>query len=221
MWPINKINKAIKRKKWRRLNSHNFTNPQNDFNFDLVSVGKGTYGGIYVLTFDDKHKLKIGNYCSIAPDVAFMLSADHPTDQLSTYPYKVKLLNQPLEGVSKGDIVVLQNEINNVPYIIERCYEKEMKSFFNAAPYDIAVKNYPIEKVTWLVVNETEGAALSNEEDYEKIIQTLKQKYPHTHILFTMGKEGSRVLTDKEDIKVEALKVNAVDSIPNYEEVFE
>ena len=78
-----------------------------------------------------------------------------------------------------------------------------------------------MKKVTWLVVNETEGAALSNEEDYEKIIQTLKQKYPHTHILFTIGKEGSRVLTDKEDIKVEALKVNAVDSIPNYEEVFE
>jgi len=130
-------------------------------------------------------------------------------------------IDEVLSHFSKGDIVVLQNEINNVPYIIECCYEKEMKIFFNAAPYDIAVKNYPIEKVTWLVVNETEGAALSNEEDYEKIIQTLKQKYPHTHILFTMGKEGSRVLTDKEDIKVEALKVNAVDSIPNYEEVFE
>ena len=130
-------------------------------------------------------------------------------------------IDEVLSHFSKGDIVVLQNEINNVPYIIERCYEKEMKSFFNAAPYDIAVKNYPIEKVTWLVVNETEGAALSNEEDYEKIIQTLRQKYPHTHILFTMGKEGRRVLTDKEDIKVEALKVNAVDSIPNYEEVFE
>ncbi len=121
-------------------------------------------------------------------------------------------IDEVLSHFSKGDIVVLQNEINNVPYIIERCYEKEMKSFFNASPYDIAVKNYPIEKVTWLVVNETEGAALSNEEDYEKIIQTLKQKYPHTHILFTMGKEGSRVLTDKEDIKVEALKVNAVDT---------
>lgn len=121
-------------------------------------------------------------------------------------------IDEVLSHFSKGDIVVLQNEINNVPYIIERCYEKEMKIFFNAAPYDIAVKNYPIEKVTWLVVNETEGAALSNEEDYEKIIQTLKQKYPHTHILFTMGKEGSRVLTDKEYIKVEALKVNAVDT---------
>lgn len=121
-------------------------------------------------------------------------------------------IDEVLSHFSKGDIVVLQNEINNVPYIIERCYEKEMKIFFNAAPYDIAVKNYPIEKVTWLVVNETEGATLSNEEDSEKIIQTLKQKYPYTHILFTMGKEGSRVLTDKEDIKVEALKVNAVDT---------
>ena len=162
-------------------------------------------------------------------------------------------IDEVLSHFSKGDIVVLQNEINNVPYIIERCYEKEMKIFFNAAPYDIAVKNYPIEKVTWLVVNETEGAALSNEEDYEKIIQTLKQKYPHTHILFTMGKEGSRVLTDKEDTtgagdtyigyfvrgiveemplletaqmatKASAIAVTrfgAVDSIPNYEEVFE
>lgn len=121
-------------------------------------------------------------------------------------------IDEVLSHFSKGDIVVLQNEINNVPYIIERCYEKEMKIFFNAAPYDKTVQNYPIEKVTWLVVNETEGAALSNEEDYEKILQTLKQKYPHTHILFTMGKEGSRVLTDKEDVKVEVLKVNAVDT---------
>lgn len=121
-------------------------------------------------------------------------------------------IDEVLSHFSKDDIVVLQNEINNVPYIIERCYEKEMKIFFNAAPYDKTVQNYPIEKVTWLVVNETEGAALSNEEDYEKILQTLKQKYPHTHILFTMGKEGSRVVTDKEDVKVEALKVNAIDT---------
>ena len=48
-------------------------------------------------------------------------------------------IEEVLSHFSKGDIVVLQNEINNVPYIIERCYEKEMKIFFNAAPYDKAV----------------------------------------------------------------------------------
>ena len=36
-------------------------------------------------------------------------------------------IDEVLSHFSKGDIVVLQNEINNVPYIIERCYEKEMK----------------------------------------------------------------------------------------------
>ena len=121
-------------------------------------------------------------------------------------------IDEVLSHFSKGDIVVLQNEINNVPYIIERCYEKEMKIFFNAAPYDIAVKNYPIEKVTWLVVNETEGAALSNEEDYEKIIQTLKQKYPHTHILFTMGKEGSRAYYKNLRVEQPGFTVKAIET---------
>ena len=96
-------------------------------------------------------------------------------------------IDEVLSHFSTGDVVVLQNEINNVPYIIDRCYEKEMKIFFNAAPYDESIQNYPIEQV-------------------------LKQKYPHTNILFTMGKDGSRVLTNNEDVKVEAMKVNAIDT---------
>ena len=113
---------------------------------------------------------------------------------------------------SSEDVIVLQNEINNVPYIIERCHEKGMRIFFNAAPYDEAVRDFPIEEVTWLVVNETEGAALSGEQDYESILRELKRKYPKTNILLTMGKEGSRILTDTDDIKVEALEVPVVDT---------
>lgn len=121
-------------------------------------------------------------------------------------------IDSVLSHFSAEDIIVLQNEINNVPYIIERCFEKGMKIFFNAAPYDEAVRNFPIEKVTWLVVNETEGAALSGERDYEKILSALKRKYPKTNILFTMGKEGSRILTDVDDIKVAAMEVHVVDT---------
>ena len=57
-------------------------------------------------------------------------------------------IDEVLSHFSTGDVIVLQNEINNVPYIIDRCYEKEMKIFFNAAPYDESIQNYPIEKVT-------------------------------------------------------------------------
>ena len=109
-------------------------------------------------------------------------------------------------------MVVLQNEINNVPYIIDRCYEKEMKIFFNAAPYDESIQNYPIEKVTWLVVNETESAALSGEENYEKMLQVLKQKYPHTNILFTMGKDGSRAYYKDMRVEKAGYQVKAIET---------
>lgn len=78
-------------------------------------------------------------------------------------------------------------KFNNVPYIMIAVLKKK-KIFFNAAPYDESIQNYPIEKVTWLVVNETEGAALSGKKFNEKILQVLKQKYPHTNILLQWEK---------------------------------
>ena len=42
-------------------------------------IGKYTYIG----TYSNITKAKIGNYCSIAPNVSFMLSADHYTEYIS------------------------------------------------------------------------------------------------------------------------------------------
>ena len=57
--------------------------------------------------FNDVNRLFIGDFCSIAPQVTFLLSADHYTDHLSTYPFKVKIVKSvETEGVSKGDIVI-------------------------------------------------------------------------------------------------------------------
>lgn len=98
-------NQKFKRQ-WRRKNSHNFTSADRGFDMECVSVGKYTYGGISALTFDSRTKLTIGNFCSIGPKVMFIVSADHNTDTISTYPFKVKVLNNTTEGVTKGDIVV-------------------------------------------------------------------------------------------------------------------
>lgn len=102
---------VLKRKKWRRLNSHNFTNPQNDFNFDLVSVGKGTYGGIYVLTFDDKHKLKIGNYCSIIK------------------PYIGKSTDLDKCPIKKNVFVFWWDGFENASNIVQKCLQSVRKAF--------------------------------------------------------------------------------------------
>ena len=93
-------------RKWHNINKHNTTAPINKFPISCVSVGKETYGGLYILSFDEQHKLMIGSYCSIAPNVVFLLSADHYSNHISSFPFKVKILGKDAEGVSKGDIKV-------------------------------------------------------------------------------------------------------------------
>lgn len=100
------IQKKLFSIKWKRKNPHNETAPNNIFDMSKVFVGKKTYGRIEVLTFDKQHELRIGNYCSIGPNVVFMLSADHYTNHISTFPYKVKVLGERMEGISKGNIIV-------------------------------------------------------------------------------------------------------------------
>lgn len=94
------------KKKWRRANTHNSTYVKTPFNMDLVSIGKKTYGCINVHLDGAENRLTIGNYCSIADDVKFLVSADHRIDCISTFPFLVHCLNHDAEAISKGDIVV-------------------------------------------------------------------------------------------------------------------
>ena len=71
-----------------------------------MEVGRFTYGGINILTFGEGYKVTIGDYCSIGPNVLFVLKADHPTNRLSTFPFKVKALGEKHEATSKGNIVL-------------------------------------------------------------------------------------------------------------------
>ena len=52
-----------------------------------------------------------------------------------------------LAQFSPGDILVLQNEINLIPYIMERAHAAGLRIAFNAAPYQETVRNYPLDKV--------------------------------------------------------------------------
>ena len=106
MLGIGRVKHYLFKRKWKKKNQHNGTYAVNVFDMTKVEVGIYTYGGVNVLTYNDEAKLKIGNYCSIAPNVTFILSADHYVDHISTFPFKVKVLGEKLEGVSKGNIVV-------------------------------------------------------------------------------------------------------------------
>ena len=100
------LKKQLFKRKWRKLNPNNFTNAEDLFDPTLVKVGDCTYGGLRVLAYNKDNKLRIGKFCSIAQDVMFVLSGDHYTNHISSYPYRVWIMNEKQEGVSKGNIIV-------------------------------------------------------------------------------------------------------------------
>ena len=95
------------KKQWRKINEDNFTVPVNCFNRRRVSVGKGTYGEICARHFgSEEEQLIIGNYCSIAPQVQFLLGGEHTLTKFSTYPFEQKYFGMENESVTKGPIIV-------------------------------------------------------------------------------------------------------------------
>ena len=104
---LDKLKLRSFRKKYKKLNLHNETSIKNFCDLSKVLVGKKTYGEINVMDFStSENKLIIGSYCSIGPEVQFLLGADHQTNAISTYPFKVKVFGEEKEAISKGNITV-------------------------------------------------------------------------------------------------------------------
>lgn len=97
-----------------------------------------------------------------------------------------------LENFGAGDLLLVQNETNNVPYAMRRAKEKEMKIAFNASPISEALLSYPLDLVDYYLINEVEGKALAGEEakSNEEILAALKKRFPNAAIVLTVGKDG-------------------------------
>lgn len=107
MFLIDRAKRYFFRKKYRRLNAHNETVIKNYCDLSHVVVGSHSYGEIDVIDHSSlDNKLYIGSYCSIAPNVQFILGGEHSTKSISTFPFKVMCFGQTREAGSKGDIVV-------------------------------------------------------------------------------------------------------------------
>ena len=104
---IEEILFPFKKVLWRKKNKHNFTKLGRNFSTSKVKIGKATYGTLNVITFGNENEgLEIGSYCSIAENVTFLLSGEHNYKNISTYPFKNKILNKEQESMSKGKITV-------------------------------------------------------------------------------------------------------------------
>lgn len=92
---------------WRRINHHNSTIANNLFHLSSVTVGRYSYGPLNIIDSNPISKLRIGDFCSIGPNVTFILNSEHYTNRLSSFPFKVMCLHScNAEAISNGDITI-------------------------------------------------------------------------------------------------------------------
>ena len=125
-------------------------------------------------------------------------------------------VDKTLSVFSAGDYLVLQNEVNDLPMIVEKAWERGMKIVLNPSPYNEKLSAVDFGKLSWLLVNEVEAAQLSGSEDPEEAWRVLHEAYPHLSVLITLGSAGSvayRVENGEvETARQEAFRVRAVDT---------
>lgn len=123
-----------------------------------------------------------------------------------------EFVDEVLIGFEKGDIILLQNEINELDYIIDKAYEKGMQIFLNPSPFDGALDACDLNKISCFLLNEIEGGQIAGETEPDKIIDGILANYENAKVVLTLGGDGS-VYADKEKrCQQPVYKVETVDT---------
>ena len=123
-------------------------------------------------------------------------------------------IDEVLTHFEQGDLLLIQNEISSLTYLITKAHEKGLRIAFNTAPMDEKVFSYPLDLIDIFVVNEVEGKGLANVSSnrVEDVIAGLQKAYPNKEIILTVGSLGSYYICGKTVIHQEAYRVEAVDT---------
>ena len=121
-------------------------------------------------------------------------------------------VDEVLAGFEKGDMLLLQNEVNLISYIVDKAYEKGMQIALNPSPFNDRLKAVDMSKISLFLMNEVEGGQITGLEDPEEIIAKVVELYPNAKIVLTLGKDGAIYAEGNVRIQQPIFKVEAVDT---------
>ena len=121
-------------------------------------------------------------------------------------------IDEVLGHFDGNDYLLLQNEINMLPYIVDRAYEKGMHIILNPSPFNEKLYAVDLQKISIFLLNEVEGFQLTGEKETTQILCKLRQLFPRARILLTLGKDGAIYAEDRRTISQAAFSVKAVDT---------
>ena len=114
-----------------------------------------------------------------------------------------------------GDYLLLQNEISNLPYIMEKAIDAGVHIILNPSPMDQQVLDCPVKQVDYIILNEIEAAeicGLVGKIKDEQLAGKLAESFPHTKVILTLGEKGALYLEKGNIIRQESFHVPVVDT---------
>lgn len=130
------------------------------------------------------------------------------TNQMQSREY----IDKVLSDFTAGDYLLLQNEINQLDYIIDKAYEKEMRIVLNPSPFDDKLDKCDFSKIYLFLLNEVEGAQFTGESQPDSMIQMFREKLPDSKAVLTLGSEGAVYFDSKVEIRQPIFKTEVIDT---------
>jgi ribokinase len=121
------------------------------------------------------------------------------------------LVRETLDRMTTDDWLLLQNEVNDLGFVLAEAAKRSLSVAFNVAPADHRVNDYEISRVSLLIVNAHEAAALTGGAAPEGAIDELARKLPDATIILTLGREGLLTSRAGRLSRLPAHRVEAVD----------
>lgn len=107
-----------------------------------------------------------------------------------------KQVEDVLSLFEAGDFLVVQNEINELPFIIESARKRGMKIVLNPSPMNEKIMELPLEAVDYFILNEVEagqilGCGIQEQIDGAEMAAALLKRFPGAAVVLTLGGDGS------------------------------
>lgn len=121
-------------------------------------------------------------------------------------------VDEVLGNFEKGDILLLQNEVNMLPYIVDKAYEMGMQIALNPSPFNEKLDAVDMKKISIFLLNEVEGGQITGLVDPDEVLAKMREMFPHAKIVLTLGKDGAKYAEGDEVYHQPIFKVQAVDT---------
>ncbi len=130
----------------------------------------------------------------------------------ANYLIDKQYIDYVLKDFCQGDIIVLQNEISNIDYIIDIAFKKQMKVILNPSPLDENIKIIDLNKIYLIMLNEVEALGFCGDNNPEGIFRYFNNKYKELKVVLTLGAKGSIYFDSEKEIFCPSFSVEIKDT---------